>query len=313
MKKLNVVFFGTPDFSVPTLEMLHQHPLINIVKIITMPDRPSGRGQELKSPPVAEYAKIHKLPLLQTENINREEDDLQKLEKEEVDFFLVIAFAQFLGSRLLAIPKLGAFNIHTSLLPKYRGAAPIQYALLNGDSSTGVSIQKMVKKMDAGDICHSYPMNISPYENGGMLFTRLKFQAALSTATLVEEILQNKLVFTAQDETVVSFAPTLQKEDGHLKFKEFSRREIQNRLRAFDPWPGVFCFLNGTRLKVFEIEECAEKLGAGTVDFGPKGLIVGCIDGALRLKAIQLEGKKRCSDFELLNGLKNKTTSFQID
>lgn len=313
MKKLNVVFFGTPDFSVPTLEMLHQHPLINIVKVITMPDRPSGRGQELKSPPVAEYAKMHKLPLLQTENINREEEELKNLEKESVDFFLVIAFAQFLGSRLLAIPVLGAFNIHTSLLPKYRGAAPIQYALLNGDSSTGVSIQKMVKKMDAGDICHSFPMPIAAYENGGMLFTRLKFQAALSTSTLIEEIINQKLKFTAQDETLVSFAPTLQKEDGHLKFSEYTRREIINRLRAFDPWPGVFCFLNGTRLKVFEIEEAQDSLGAGAINFGSKGLLVGCKDGAIRLKSVQLEGKKRCSDFELLNGLKNKTTNFQID
>lgn len=313
MKKLNVVFFGTPDFSVPTLEMLHQHPLINIVKIITMPDRPSGRGQELKSPPVAEYAKAHKLPLLQTENINREENELHLLEKEHIDFFLVIAFAQFLGSRLLAIPKMGAFNIHTSLLPKYRGAAPIQYALLNGDTSTGVSIQKMVKKMDAGDICLSHPMPIAPFETGGMLFTRLKFQAALSSAVLIEQIIHDKLSFTSQDESQVSFAPTLQKEDGHLRFKEYSRREIQNRLRAFDPWPGVFCFLNGVRLKVFEIEESAQKLSAGSVDFGSNGLLVGCSDGALRLKSVQLEGKKRCSDFELLNGLKNKTTSFQIE
>lgn len=313
MKKLNIVFFGTPDFSVPTLEMLHQHPLVNIVKVITMPDRPSGRGQDLKSPPVAEYAKTHKLPLLQTENINREDTELQNLETLEIDFFLVIAFAQFLGSRLLLIPKIGAFNIHTSLLPKYRGAAPIQYALLNGDSLTGVSIQKMVKKMDAGDICHSYTMPIAPFENGGMLFTRLKFQAALSTATLIEEILSDKLIFQAQDEANVSFAPTLQKEDGHLKFKEFSKLEIQNRLRAFDPWPGVFCFLNGTRLKVFETEDSAEKLIAGAVNFGPRGLLVGCTDGTLRLKTIQLEGKKRCTDFELLNGLKNKTTSFSIE
>ena len=116
-KKLNVVFFGTPDFFVPTLEMLHQHPLINIVSVVTMPDRPSGRGQELKSPPVAEYAKTHKLPLLQTENINKEGSFLSDLEnKHAVDFFLVIAFAQFLGSKVLALPKLGAFNIHTSLL-----------------------------------------------------------------------------------------------------------------------------------------------------------------------------------------------------
>ncbi len=313
IKKLNVVFFGTPDFSVSTLEMIHQHPLINIVKIITMPDRPSGRGQELKSPPVAEYAKTHKLPLVQTENINREESELLKLENESIDFFLVIAFAQFLGTRLLAIPKLGAFNIHTSLLPKYRGAAPIQYALLNGDQFTGVSIQKMVKKMDAGDVCHSFKMAISSFENGGMLFTRLKFQAALSTGILIDDIIQNKLIFTPQDENQVSFAPTLQKEDGYLKFNNYTCTEIQNRLRAFDPWPGVFCFLNGTRLKVFEIENTTEKLKPGDVDFGSKGLLVGCVDGTLRLKTVQLEGKKRCSDFELLNGLKNKTNSFQID
>lgn len=313
MKKLNVVFFGTPDFSVPTLEILHQHPLINIVKVITMPDRPSGRGQELKSPPVAEYAKTHKLPLLQTENINREEAELELLAKSSIDFFLVIAFAQFLGSKLLNIPKLGAFNIHTSLLPKYRGAAPIQYALLNGDTSTGVSIQRMVKQMDAGDLCLSHPMAIAPFENGGMLFTRLKFQAALSTADLIELIRTNSLSFTAQDETAISFAPTLNKEDGHLKFAQYTRREIFNRIRALDPWPSTYCFLNGTRLKVFEVENSDVKLNPGATEFGQKGLLVGTLDGSLRLLSVQLEGKKRCSDFELLNGLKNKTSSFTVE
>ena len=151
MKKLNVVFFGTPDFSVPTLELLHHHPDINLLAIVTMPDRPAGRGQELKSPPVAEYAKQNKIQLYQVENINKEETILSQLEQKNVDFILVLAFAQFLGSRVLKMPKLGCFNIHTSILPKYRGAAPIQYALLNGDTSTGVSIQKMVKEMDAGD------------------------------------------------------------------------------------------------------------------------------------------------------------------
>lgn len=306
MKKLNVVFCGTPDFSVPTLELIHSHPHINIVSVITMPDRPAGRGQELKSPPVAEYAKTHKLPLIQVENINREEKILADLETKKIDFVLVIAFAQFLGSRFLNMPALGCFNIHTSILPKYRGAAPIQYALLNGDSTTGVSIQKMVKEMDAGDLVHFSELAIAETETGGQLFARLKFQAALSTNILITQILENKLKFTTQDPKLVSFAPTLKKEDGFLDFKNASIAKIKNQLRAFDPWPGTYCFLNGQRLKVFQVEKLERSLPAGSTSTDHGHLAVGVLDGAIRLSLIQLEGKKICNDTELLNGLKNK-------
>jgi len=306
MKKLNVVFCGTPDFSVPTLELLHQHPHINLVGVVTMPDRPAGRGQELKSPPVAAYAKEHKLPLYQVENINREDAVLTELEKKNVDFFLVLAFAQFLGSRVLTMPKLGCFNIHTSILPKYRGAAPIQYALLNGDTSTGVSIQRMVKEMDAGDLCHFHELDISPTETGGQLYTRLKFQAALSTNTLIETILSGKLTFSAQDPKGVSFAPTLKKEDGFLNFQESSFEKLNNQVRALDPWPGTYCFLNNQRLKVFRLEKLNRSLKPGETSLQHGQLSVGIKDGAVRLAEVQLEGKKLCSDIELLNGLKNK-------
>lgn len=306
MRKLNVVFCGTPDFSVPTLELLHQHPHINLVGVITMPDRPAGRGQELKSPPVASYAKEHRLPLYQVENINREENVLKELEGKAIDFFLVLAFAQFLGSRVLSMPKLGCFNIHTSILPKYRGAAPIQYALLNGDKSTGVSIQRMVKEMDAGDLCHFHEMPIAETETGGQLYTRLKFQAALSTNVLIETILANKLVFTPQDPAGVSFAPTLKKEDGFLNFKESSVEKLHNQIRALDPWPGTYCFLNNQRMKVFEIEKLTRSLSPGETSLQNGQLSIGTSDGAVRLVRVQLEGKKICSDLELLNGLKNK-------
>ena len=148
MKTFKVAFLGTPDFSVPTLDLLANHPHIDLRFVISMPDRPAGRGMELKSPEVIEYAKSKKISFFQTENINKESDFLKKLKSEELDFIVVLAFAQFLGSEMLSIAKLGCFNIHTSILPKYRGAAPIQYALLNGDKETGVSIQKMVKKME---------------------------------------------------------------------------------------------------------------------------------------------------------------------
>lgn len=306
MKKLNVVFCGTPDFSVPTLELLHQHPHINLVGVVTMPDRPAGRGQDLKSPPVAEYAKSNKLPLYQVENINREPSVLDELQNKNIDFILVLAFAQFLGSRVLSMPKLGCFNIHTSILPKYRGAAPIQYALLNGDTSTGVSIQRMVKEMDAGDLVHFHELPIAETETGGQLYTRLKFQAALSTNTLIDSILKNKLVFTPQDPKGVSFAPTLKKEDGLINFKESSITKIKNQIRALDPWPGTYCFLNNQRLKVFEIEVLQRTLRPGETSIEHGHLAVGTPDGVIRLSSVQLEGKKICSDTELLNGLKNK-------
>lgn len=305
-QKLNVVYCGTPDFSVPTLMELYNNPAINLVGVITMPDRPAGRGQELKSPPVAEFAKTHNIKLFQVENINREPQILDELEGMKIDFILVLAFAQFLGSRVLNMPRLGCFNIHTSILPKYRGAAPIQYALLNGDTSTGVSIQKMVKEMDAGDLVHFDEINIAPDENGESLYNRLKNQAAISTKALIEKIQNNKLVYTPQDPAGVSFAPTLKKEDGFLDFKNSNYKKLYNQIRALDPWPGTYCFLNGQRLKVFSIEKTHRSLKPGETSLEHGQLSVGLLDSSIRLSSIQLEGKKVCTDTELLNGLKNK-------
>lgn len=305
-QKLNVVYCGTPDFSVPTLMELFNNPAINLVGVITMPDRPAGRGQELKSPPVADFAKTNNIKLFQVENINREPSVLEELEGMKIDFILVLAFAQFLGSRVLNMPRLGCFNIHTSILPKYRGAAPIQYALLNGDTSTGVSIQKMVKEMDAGDLVHFDELNIAPDENGESLYNRLKNQAAISTKALIEKIQNDKLIYTPQDPAGVSFAPTLKKEDGLLDFKNSDYKKIHNQIRALDPWPGTYCFLNGQRLKVFSIEKLQRSLKPGETSIEHGHLAVGLKDSSIRLSSIQLEGKKVCTDTELLNGLKNK-------
>lgn len=304
MKKFRIAFCGTPEFSVPTLDLLSTHPHIEIVKVISMPDRPAGRGMELKSPEVIEFAKSKKIPFFQTENINKEPEMLKELRDANLDFIVVLAFAQFLGNEMLTMAKLGCFNIHTSILPKYRGAAPIQYALMNGDAETGVSIQKMVKKMDAGDLVHFHTVKIAPTETGGQLYTKLKFQAALSMNDLVHKILNSDIKYTPQDETQVSFAPTLKKEDGLLKFSEKTVSEILNLNRALDPWPGTYCFLNGKRLKVLEIEKYHSKLSPGKSQNDLGSLVVGCLDGSVRLSTIQLEGKKACSDRELLNGIK---------
>ncbi len=306
MKKFKVAFCGTPDFAVPALDMLANHPHIELVYVISMPDRPAGRGMELKSPEVIEYAKTKKIKFFQTENINKQSDFLKQLKSENLDFIVVLAFAQFLGSEMLNMAKLGCFNIHTSILPKYRGAAPIQYALLNGDTETGVSIQKMVKKMDAGDLVHFQTLSIASTENGAQLYTRLKYQAALALNDLVKKIIDNKVTFSSQDESKVSFAPTLKKEDGLLKFSTKSASEILNLIRALDPWPGTYCFLNGKRLKVLLAEPYHLKVAPGVAKNDMGSLVIGCLDGALRLSEIQLEGKKACSDRELLNGIKTE-------
>jgi methionyl-tRNA formyltransferase len=305
LKKLNVLFFGTPDFSVPTLEMLYHHPRINLVNVITPQDKPVGRGLKLTAPPVAEFAKLHHLPLLQTENINNN-SIAEIAHHQKIDVAIVLAFSHFLKQPILNLPAYGCFNIHTSLLPKYRGAAPIQYALLNGDRKTGVSIQRMVKKMDAGDICHTKELELDDDETGGQLYTRLKFQAALSTNQFISDLLANSLKFTSQDEGKVCFAPTLKKEDGFLVFEKKSSQEIKNQVRALIPWPGTYAFINKKRMKVLEVEISNNKLKPNEVHTKDNHLIIGCREGSVRLTKIQLEGKKPCFDFEFLNGLNNK-------
>jgi len=304
--KLKVVFLGTPEFSVPTLEILATHPKIEIVKVISMPDRPAGRGHQLKSPEVIEYCKVHKIPFAQSENINRDQALIDEISLVKPDVMLVLAFAQFLNDKWLNMAKHGCFNIHTSLLPKYRGAAPIQYALLNGDSSTGVSIQKMVKKMDAGDLVLSHSIDIADWEIGGLLYTRLKFQAALSTYDFFNMILKNQLEFTAQDETHISFAPSLTKEQGAIDFANSTFTSIHNLLRALDPWPGTYTEISGKRVKVFAIEKNTKlNLKPAQIKANEGMLYIGCLDTTLRITDLQIEGKKRCSDIDFLRGFRD--------
>lgn len=310
MTKLRCVFMGTPEFSVPTLHMLNKHPEIELVSVISMPDRKKGRGQKLQSPEVIEYAKENQISYFQTTNINKEEDYLESL--KNIDIIIVLAFAQFLGSKILNLPKIGCFNIHTSILPKYRGAAPIQYALLNGDKETGVSIQKMVKKMDAGDIVAFREVTIAQNETGGSLHDKLKEEAAICLNEFVDIILKNEIIYTPQSEEDVTFAPTLKKDDGYLNFKELDFENCFNKVRALFPWPGTYCYLNGKRLKILSIEKDSQKIAPGSISTKLNTLSVGCIDGSVRLSQVQLEGKKICSDFELLNGFRNNQAVFNL-
>lgn len=304
IKKLKTIFFGTPDFSIPSLEILSTHPFIELVGVVTMPDRPAGRGQKLTPPPVALYVLEKKIPLYQADNINNELALIQKFKDQKIDLFIVLAFAQFLKQPLLDLPRLGCFNIHTSLLPKYRGAAPIQYAILNADQTTGVSIQKMVQKMDAGDIAYSLTVPIEQDVTSGHLFTKLKFEAARALDQFIYRLISGEIDYLTQDENQVSFAPTIKKEQGYLDFKTLTTSEVINQIKAFDPWPGTYCFLGDQRLKIYSVSTVQQSLNPGQTYIENSDLLVGCLNGTIKLDIIQLEGRKKCSDKELLNGLK---------
>lgn len=308
-KKLNAIFMGTPDFALPSLEILFNHPQINLKHVISMPDRKAGRGHQEKSPEVIAFAKNKKIPFFQTENINKEEEFLTNLKTQNIDIIIVLAFAQFLGKSILELPTLGCFNIHTSLLPKYRGAAPIQYALLNQDKKTGVSIQRMVKKMDAGNIVHEKEVPIAELETGGLLYTRLKFTAGLALNEFIDKLLSGRqLIEREQNEDDVSFAPTLKREDGYLNFKENSAHQLHARLKALHPWPGTYCFLGKKRLKVLDAVISTKNVSPGVVDRTFDKFIVGTKEGSLELTQVQLEGKKACTALELLRGIREEIT-----
>lgn len=305
-KKLKTLFCGTPEFALPSLEILHYHPDIDLQMIITTPSKPVGRGQQITPPPVAQYAHLHHIPYLQTENINRDSEVTAFLSSNSLDLMIVLAFGQFLNETIINTPRLGSFNIHTSLLPKFRGAAPIQWALFHGEQETGVTIQKIVKKMDAGDVVFRQTTPIHPDETAAHLSTRLKYMAAISLHQFLDQLQKGELESALQDENKVSYAPSLKKEDGHLDFKSLTIQGVKNRLRALDPWPSCYVFLNEKRLKIFQVETFPEHLSPGEVKAHLGMILVGVEDGTLRITELQLEGKKRCSDCELLNGLREK-------
>lgn len=302
MRKLRTIFLGTPEFSVPTLQELYNNESIEILATISNPDKKQNRGQKLKSPPVASFAKENHIRFFQTNKINKDDEILAFLKSSQIDLIIVLAFSQFISQEILDLPKIGCFNIHTSILPKYRGAAPIQYALLNGDKSTGVSIQKMVKKMDAGDICFFKKIAIEDKDNAKSLFEKLKVEASNCIHPFIELIANDKLSFNAQNENDISFAPLIKKEDAKINLAEQDVEKIQNMIRGYFVWPKAYLYLNNKILKVIEIEQSQYKLEPGQYKVHMGQILVGVKNGTIRLKLIQLEGKKAMTDIDFLNG-----------
>ncbi|GMU59618.1 MAG: methionyl-tRNA formyltransferase [Myxococcaceae bacterium] len=294
-----IVFMGTPDFAVKSLEACLK--LGEVVAVVTQPDKPRGRGQELSFSPVKQLAVAKGLTVLQPQKIRGVgfADELRAL---SVDVAVVTAYGKLLPGDVLDVPRHGCVNVHASLLPRFRGAAPIQWAIASGDEKTGVCLMKMDEGMDTGPVIDRAELPILPTDTSATLHDKL---AALGGEVLLRALpryLAGELRPVAQASEGVVLAPMIQKEDGQLDFAR-PAVELERRLRAFTPWPGAFTRLQGALLKIHQAKVREGKGEAGTVlAVGPSGLEVACGQGSLLLEALQPEGKRVMSARDFLAG-----------
>jgi len=298
---LNLVFCGTPRFAVPTLEKLVEADF-RVRLVVTQPDRPKGRGLDLVPSPVKESALRLNLPITQPDRIKNNEEFRTTLSALMPDAIIVVGYGRIIPQWMLDLPPLGNINLHASVLPKYRGAAPIQWAIANGESVTGVTTMRIDAGLDTGDILQQQELQISPDDTAETLAPRL---AAIGADLMVEtlNLLQaGKLQPKPQDHSQASLAPILKKEDGLIDFSR-AAPEILNRLRGFQPWPGAHTKFRGKNLQILKVRASSGDFPQGQLHTGAGQLVVGCgCNTVLELLEIQLEGKKRTSAQDFLHG-----------
>lgn len=310
MQPLRVVFMGTAEIAGPSLIGLLASPATDVIAVVTQPDRPKGRDLKVQPCAVKQLALSKGLPVLQPERA-RQADFLEQLAALRADLIAVMAYGQILPQAILDLPRLGCVNIHTSLLPKYRGAAPIQWALANGDTETGVTIMQMDAGMDTGAILTQHTTPIAPEDNAQTLHDRLAQLGAALLIQTVPGLAAGEIKPRPQPAAGASHAPKIAKEDGRIDWR-LPARVIWNRLRAFTPWPGVFTWLaaepHPVLLKVWQAEVVPQDGAPGEILNASKdSIVVGCGQEALRVLTLQREGGRRMSAQEFLAGHPLKT------
>ena len=302
---MRVVFMGTPDFAGPCLEALIRSGH-EVIAAVTQPDKPKGRSGQLAHPPVKETALAHNIPVYQPRRV-REEEFQNTLRELAPDVAVVVAFGQILPQSVLDTPKYGCINVHASLLPKYRGAAPIQWAVIDGEEKSGVTTMQMDAGLDTGDMLVVKELKLDPKETGGSLFDKLSALGAEALLETLEQIEAGTLQPVKQGETTTAYASMLDKKMGQIDFS-WSAERIERLIRGLNPWPSAYTYLNGKTLKVWDADVITE---AGQQQVNTPGSIlevrkdtflVACGEGALAIKELQLEGKKRMSAEDFLRG-----------
>ena len=302
---MRIVFMGTPDFAVGSLQALCESGKHEILAVVTQPDRPKGRGNKLLQTPVKEYALAQGLTVYQPQKVKTPEF-VELLHELQPELIVVAAFGQFLSKEILELPKYGCINLHVSLLPKYRGSAPVQWAVLNGDAETGVSIMQMDEGLDTGDVLACEKIAIDPEETSGQLFDRVTAVGARVLCETLPAIAAGTLKAEPQAHENASTAPMLSKEMAEFHLTD-SADHIHNWVRGMNPWPGAwFVTAGGKKVKVMECR-VAESHGeaAGTV-LATKPLTVACGEGAIQLLHVVPEGKKPMDGTSFAAGLRLK-------
>lgn len=299
---MRVVFMGTPDFAAGILEavVLAGH---EVVLAVTQPDKPKGRGKMLQFPPVKEYALSRGIEVYQPRKV-REAQCVEFIKSRQPEIILVAAFGQILSKEILDMPKYGCINVHASLLPKYRGAAPIQWAVINGEKVSGVTIMRMDTGIDTGDIIEKAEIELSPQETGGSLFDKLEKLGAKLLVETMEKIEKGTARYTKQEESEATHVGMIEKSMGDIDWKK-SAVEIENLIRGLNPWPSAYTRLDGKTLKIWKAlpEPGGEPEKAGSVYLvNKKELKIHTGDGVLSLLEVQLEGKKRMDIPSFLRG-----------
>ena len=297
-----ILFFGTPSFASPSLEALIKSE-DKIIGIVTQPDRPKGRGKKLSPPPIKLLAKGHNLSIYQPK-IARDKEFINLVRDLKPDLIVIVAYGQILPKEILNIPALGAICVHPSLLPKYRGAAPINWAIINGERATGVTIFKICEKLDSGDIILQRATEVSPGETAGEIHDRLAEMGAKVLLDAIRGMKKGTLHAVRQDESLATYAPRLRKEDGLINWSR-PAKAIANLICGLDPWPSAYTYLDGELLKLFKARAISldREVQPGTIlEIDSTTIKVAAKDGAVLIEELQRPGKKRLKVSEFVKG-----------
>ena len=304
---MNIVYMGTPDFAVQPLRALAEAGY-QVTGVVTQPDKPKGRGKTMMPTPVKEEALKHGFPVYQPAKV-RDAEFVEMLKSLNPDIIVVAAFGQLIPKSILELPKFGCINIHASLLPKYRGAAPIQQAVIDGERESGVTIMKMEEGLDTGDMISKIVVPLTKEETGGSLFDKLAEAGAKLLIETLPHIFDGTAVYEKQpEESPTPYAAMISKKMGLLDFSK-NAEELERLIRGLNPWPSAFTFINGKTMKVWKSsvqEKQAEEAPGTVISADKEGIRVACGKNVLVLQEVQLEGKKRMEADAFLRGYQLK-------
>jgi len=310
-KEFKIIFAGTPTFAVPTLEAIYESGY-DIPLVLTQPDRKSGRGMIKKPSPIKEKAQKYNIPIFQPESLE-ENEVIKKITSVKADILVVAAYGLIIPSQILDIFVKGSYNVHASLLPKWRGAAPVHRAIEAGDSKTGVTIMLIAPKLDSGDMIRKKIINLDENSTTGEVTDKLSILGAELMTKVLNDIYTNKkLKFIRQIHSMATYAKKINKSEAKIIWKDVTSKALVGKINAFNPYPGAYCFFKGKILKIWKanIESNIHKIESGKLFFNPKknSLYAGTCDGAIEIKSIQLEGKRKMTakEFTITNKINDE-------